>query len=257
MKFRTIVVSVFIFVIISTNSLFAGEKKIFPDNVSDVTSESQPYVGEWNSSINNLIEHPKTVGLRIEVLDSDTRLPIKNACVQFRGNYMLEERSSRHPKGEQRSQEQQFEFSVRTGTDGIAIAALDWRKEYPWKSGIDGIEKVQWIEVVRKGYHFNEQEAPFLEFLSVHRGDFDGFENMWGRECSKFNVIFCTPRFNNFSQSKLFEKIHRKEWGIIYKEPVNRMQWKDKNQQLYGPYLIYNIRIYMDRLENGDRGRNL
>lgn len=27
------------------------------------------------------------------------------------------------------------------------------------------------------------------------------------------------------------------------------MQWKDGAIQLYGPYLIYNIRIYMDKLD--------
>jgi hypothetical protein len=206
------------------------------------------YTGSWDSSINNLIDHPKTVALRIEVHDSNTRLPIKNAHVKFRGNFTLEGRSSRHSKGEQRSQEQEFELSVRTSTDGIAISALDWRKEYPWKPGVDGIEKVQWIEVIHKRYRFVEQEAPFFEFLSVEEGRFEEFKNAWGGECSKRDVMFCTPRFNNFSQSKLFEKIHRKDWGIIYKEPINRMQWKDKNQQLYGPYLIYNIRIYMDKL---------
>jgi len=224
------------------------------------------YIGQWDSSIYNLLNHPKTVALRVEVLDSETRLPLRDAQVLFKGTYMTEERTSRHPDGEQKAQEQEFELATRTGKDGIAIAALGWQKEYPWRYGTDEIEKVQSIEVLRRGYHFVKQETPFKRFLDIgqNKGSdsqeprfFKMFEETWAKECSRSNVKLCTPRFSkNFSDLdnknsthlEFFEKIRNKEWGIAHKGPINRTQWEDKNQRLCGPYLIYTIRIYMDRI---------
>ena len=216
----------------------------------------QAYIGEWDSSINNLIEHPKTVALRIEVLDSETRIPIKNAQVLFKGTYLTEARTSRHPEGEQRAQEQEFKLVARTGMDGIVVAALGWGKEYPWQRGIDEIEKVQWIEVTHRGYRFVEQATSFRRFLHVGQGKFNEFEEAWAGEISKRNVKLFTFRSNNFSQLEFFKKIRKKEWGVVYKKPINLMQWKDKNLHLYGPYLVYVITIYMDKVEDSDRRRN-
>lgn len=227
------------------------------------------YTGQWDSNAYNLLDHPKTVALRVEVLDSETRLPLEDVQVLFKGTSMTEERTSRHPDGEQRAQEQEFELSTRTEKDGIAIVALGWQKEYPWRYGTDEIEKVQLIEIVRRGYHFVEQDTPFKRFLDVGQNKnsdsqeprfFNVFEETWAKECSRSDVKFCTLRFSkNFSdldnknstQSEFFEKIRNKEWGIVYEGPINRMQWEDKNQRLCGPYLIYTVRIYMNRVEDG------
>ncbi|RKY11418.1 MAG: hypothetical protein DRP65_04320 [Planctomycetota bacterium] len=234
--------------------------------LNNLAMAENSYIGRWDSSIYNLLDHPKTVALRVEILDSETRLPLENVQVLFKGTYMTEERTSRHPDGEQKAQEQEFELATRTGKDGIAIAALGWQKEYPWRYGTDEIEKVQSIEVVRRGYHFVEQNTPFKSFLDIgqNKGSdsqeprfFKMFEETWANECSKSNVKFCTPRFSkNFSDldnknsihPEFFKKIRNKEWGIVYKGPINRTQWEDKNQRLCGPYLIYTIRIYMDRI---------
>jgi len=79
-----------------------------------VQAKDSAYVGQWDPKIYNLLDHPKTVCLRIEVLDSETRLPIEDARVSFKGVYMTEERTSRHPKGEQRAQEEEYELITST-----------------------------------------------------------------------------------------------------------------------------------------------
>ena len=239
----------------------------------DSWNKSNWYAGQWDSNIYNLIDHPKTVALRVEVLDSETRLPLEDAQVLFKGTYMTKERTSRHPDGEQRAQEQEFELATRTGKDGIAIAALGWRKEYPWRRGTDEIEKVQSIEALRKGYRFVKQNTPFKRFLDVGQNKnsdsqeprfFKMFEETWAKECSRSNVKFCTLRFRkhfsdldnkNSIHPEFFEKIRNKEWGIVYKGPINRTQWEDKDQRLCGPYLIYTIRLYMDRIKHDQQSR--
>ena len=206
------------------------------------------YVGVWDSSINNLLDHPKTIALRIQVLDSITRIPIRGARVFFKGNFVTEYRNSRHPSGEQKAQMEEFEISAITGGDGIVIAAFDWQKDYPWQSGVDEIEKIQMIQVIRNEYFFVEHRVPFQKIFSVEEGGFEEFRNLWEKECSGQNVKLCTLKLNEFSQEKIFEKIHREEWGIVYQEPVNLMRWKDGSLNLHGPYLIYNIKIYMSKL---------
>jgi len=239
-----------------------------------VQAKDSAYVGQWDSSIYNLMDHPKTVCLRVEVLDSETRLPIANAQVSFKGVYMTEERTSRHPEGEQRTQEEEYELITSTDKDGIVVAALSWKKEYPWRYGTDEIEKVQLIEIVRRGYRFAEQDVPFKRFLDIGQNKdsdsqepkfFDMFEKAWAKECALKDVKLCTPRFNkdfpDFKNKKskhpaLFEKILNKEWGIVYKGPINRMQWEDQDKILCGPYLIYTIKVYMDRTEDSDQRRD-
>ena len=254
----------------STNRMTPVFSVIIAIVLNGLAMADTSYTGRWDASIYNLLDHPKTVALRVEVLDSETRLPLEDVQVLFKGTYMTAERTSRHPDGEQKAQEQEFELATRTGKDGIAIVALGWQKEYPWRYGTDEIEKVQSIEVVRRGYHFVEQDTPFKSFLDIgqNKGSdsqeprfFKMFEETWANECSKSNVIFCTPRFSkDFSdldnkhstRPEFFEKLRNKEWGIVYKSPINRMQWEDKNQRLCGPYLIYTIRIYMDRIIKGN-----
>ena len=203
-------------------------------------------------------------------------MPIEDARVSFKGVFLTEERTSRHPEGEQKAQEEEFELIARSDKGGIVIAALGWKKEYPWRYGTDEIEKVQLIQIVRRGYRFVEQDVPFKRFLDVgqNKGSnsqepkfFEKFEKTWAKECARKDVKLCTPRLNkdfpDFKNKKsnhpaLFEKIRNKEWGIIYKKPINLMKWEDQDKSLCGPYLIYTIQIHMDRIEDSYRrdGRN-
>ena len=59
-------------------------------------AEKQWYAGTWDSTINNLMDHPKTVVAHIEVVDSETREPVPDAMISFEGKYWISPRTSRH-----------------------------------------------------------------------------------------------------------------------------------------------------------------
>jgi hypothetical protein len=130
-------------------------------------AEGSTFAGKWDSTINNLMEHPKTVALRIEVIDKETREPIPNAKISFEGEYWIAPRTSMHPEGEREAQEMEYKVTCQTDSDGIAVGAFGWQKEYPWSLGVDEVEKAQRIEVRHSRYKYVERRTPFYEFLNM------------------------------------------------------------------------------------------
>ena len=45
------------------------------------------YAGTWDSTLYLLDEHPKTVAIRMELLDKDTHIPVSNIHVSLEGEY--------------------------------------------------------------------------------------------------------------------------------------------------------------------------
>ena len=45
------------------------------------------HAGTWDSTVYSRAEHPKTVVLRMELLDKDTHIPISGVQVSLRGEY--------------------------------------------------------------------------------------------------------------------------------------------------------------------------
>ncbi len=62
------------------------------------------YLGTWDSGIYNLMDHPRTVALRLEIRDADTDLPIPDAYVTFKGVYQTESLTSRDSDGPRMAQ---------------------------------------------------------------------------------------------------------------------------------------------------------
>ena len=48
------------------------------------------YTGVWDSNIYNRSEKPRTVGIRVEVLDAETEFPVPNVTVSLEGKYIQE-----------------------------------------------------------------------------------------------------------------------------------------------------------------------
>jgi hypothetical protein len=185
------------------------------------------YNGTWDSTIYNLMEHPRTVGVRIEVVDAETRLPVRGANVRVTGTYS-EERvgMSGDDVGIPREpQEREFRLSATTGKDGVTVFALGWQKEYPWRSyfgehpprdykkgksgsytskrswirAVDDIEKAQKTEIRHPRYQYAETRLGFARFLDVGQQKksstqrpaiFDKFEKAWHAEIKRDNVKF-------------------------------------------------------------------
>ena len=231
--------------------------------------------GSWDSTINNLSEHPKTVVLRINVVDKETRLPIRDVQVSFAGEYWIGPRTSRHPEGERRAREVEYKTNCRTGAKGIVVGAFNWHKQYPWRFGIDEVEKAQRIEIRHRHYRYVKHKTPFHRFLEVgqtkskpyptnsdtgqHPSVFRKFETAWQAVCSrpyaKLVILDLGEEYEHFDQkessrSELFEKVYAKQWGDVFERPQNRMRWGDGRKRSWcGPYLVYSIEIRLERVE--------
>ena len=229
-------------------------------------------VGQWDSTIYNMTEHPRTVALRIEVVDSDTRLPVDGAKILFKGQYNTESRTSRDPEGEQDAEVREYELSTKTDDEGVAIGAFGWQKQYPWGLGSDDVEKVQSIEVRHPNYNYIEIAPPFRRLLNVgQRPDstiqepaiFDKFEKTWHDECARNDVKYCVCEFGtqfpdygskSSKRPEFFENIRNRDWGKTYKEPRNWFSKGEGSQSLCGPYFVYLIDIQMKKLKRHGAG---
>jgi len=209
------------------------------------------YVGKWDSTINNLMDHPKTVALRIEVADKETREPIPDAEISFEGEYWIDARTSRHPEGEREAQEMEYKVTCQTDSDGIAVGAFGWQKEHPSTIGVDEVEKAQRIEVRHSRYKYVEVRTPFYRFLEV------GQEETWALECTKRDVKFFVldlgTNYNGFDKKEsvepeFFEKIRDRKWSVVFEEPQNMMRrGMGDGRSWCGPYFVYLIEIQMER----------
>jgi len=195
------------------------------------------YNGLWDSSIYNRSEKPKTIALRIEIMDAETGIAVSGAKIQLKGNW-LEERIG--TSGDEvgipyEPQEREFEMSATSGPNGVVVFALSWEKEYPWQFGrpepkidkggnvvfydvhtswkraVDDIEKIHEIEILHPDYKFVRVPFDFshlTEFGQDKRSEsqepylFEEFENAWHQEMKKQNVKFCVlnlgKSFNDF-----------------------------------------------------------
>jgi len=242
------------------------------------------YAGKWDSNIYNRSEKPRTVGVRIEVIDAETYMPIQGAQVTLYGEYMEEWVGSvMGVQDEVPTQPQRKEFELRATTDsrGIVVFTLSWQKEYPWDvpspsfQPSDDVEKVQRIEIRHRNYNYQEIPFSFKHLLNMGQEEkyssgqtpeaFNSFDEAWVSEIRKDNVLFCVldlgidfPDFKNTESMRpeFFLKIHNKAWGTQYQEPYNIFSYGEYPQSECGPYLIYNFEdIGVERLKIYGRER--
>ena len=242
------------------------------------------YAGTWDSTIYNRAERPRTVGVRLEIVDSDTHIPVQEARVFLRGWYLEEwvGRSGDQVGTPLEPQEKEFEIGAESNRRGVAVFALGWQKEYPWLSyfgnhppshgvgkswirAVDDVEKVQRIEIRHPGYRYLEIPFSFRHLLEFGQNKkssmqqprlFDEFEEAWIREIKRRNVKFCilnlSINFKDFENKKsrrpeFFEKIVRENWGTVYQKPYNYFSRGEYPQSECGPYFIYEIMIPLEK----------
>jgi hypothetical protein len=231
------------------------------------------YAGIWDSTIYNRAEHPRTVGIRIRVVNSETQIPVQGAQVLLKGEY-IEEWIGKSAE----PQEKEFEMSAITGSDGVVVFALTWQKEYPWSAyfgrnlppmydekgdrnswikAVDDIEKIQGIEIRCPKYGYKEIPFNFKQLLEFGQNKdsasqetrlFREFENAWQNEMQRKDVKFCVidlgTKFPNFQNKncqlpEFFAKIRDKGYGTVYKQPRNMFSSGEYPQSECGPYFVY------------------
>lgn len=112
-----------------------GEPAAFEENIW--------YAGTWDSFLYLNIRYPRTVAIRLKLLDQETHQPIKNSRVSLRGEYMqtltgLGVRNRIDMKifpDLRKVQPQRHKFALDTVSDsnGIVVFSLNWQKEYSWQ----------------------------------------------------------------------------------------------------------------------------
>jgi hypothetical protein len=184
------------------------------------------HAGTWDSTAYSRAEHPKTVAIRMELLDKDTHIPISGVQVSLRGEYwqmwvsqdivtakdvpwwnILVDPDKREP------QPREFRLDAVSGPDGVVVFALPWQKEFPWDTKIgdkwtykvgdqwivyvDDIEKVQRLEIRHPQYKYFDSPLDFKHLVGLEQyiearksGENiqQKFEARWKGEISRKNV---------------------------------------------------------------------
>lgn len=234
------------------------------------------YAGVWDSTVYIDGLHPRTIAVRIEIVDADTQIPVKDATVRLHGKYWEEWVGREFPADELGAplepQEREFELRATTQEDGVIVFALGWHKEWPWQSyfgmpgstprdsqwigAVDDIEKVQRIEIRHPRYHYREIPLNFrhlTEFGQRKWSDmqdpalFRQFEEAWTNEIKRRDVRFFIldlpeefPDFRNekSKRSEFFEKVRNEDWGTIYRDLNSVIGWNWPPTKC-GPYFAY------------------
>ena len=226
------------------------------------------YAGTWDSTIYNRAERPQTVGIRLEIVDSETRIPVEGVQVRLWGKYWEEwvGRSGDQVGIPLEPQEKEFKLSAVTNEDGVAVFALAWQKEYPWRAyfgnlppreytdnsgsyrildswirAVDDVEKIQRIEIRHPKYGYKEIPLNFRHLLEFgqEKGSqsqrpelFNEFRQAWIKEINRKNVKFCvlnlTTKFKDF-QNKNCKRV----------EFFEKIHDKDFGTEYHQPYNFF------------------
>jgi len=199
------------------------------------------HAGTWDSTIYNRAQRPRTVGVRLEIVDSDTMIPVEGVQVRLWGRYWEEwiGRSGDQVGIPLEPQEKEFRLSAATNEDGVVVFALGWQKEYPWRTyfgdhapreyrkdggystkdswirAVDDVEKIQRIEIRHPKYDYKEIQFNFKRLLEFGQDKgsqmqepriFDAFEEAWPKEIKRKDVKFCVlnlgTKFKDFQNTK-------------------------------------------------------
>lgn len=194
--------------------------------IASEAAEKPWYAGTWDSTLYLLAEHPKTIAIRMELLDKDTHIPISDVNVSLKGEYyqmwisqdivtaesipwwnIFVDPNNREP------QPKEFKLDAVSDSNGVVVFALKWQKEFPWVSKIgdkwtyrvgdrwivylDDIEKVQRFEIRHPRYKHIEAPLDFRNLVDLkqyidasQRGEDKSkrFEDNWKNEISRRNV---------------------------------------------------------------------
>jgi hypothetical protein len=260
-----------------------SEDDLVPNKSSESTIKNKWYIGQWDTTINSISDHPKTVILRIEVVDKYTRLAVPNTQISFKGEYWVGPTTSRDPDGEKEAHIVEYINTCKTDSMGIAVGAFNWQKEYPWSFGVDDIEKVQRIELRHPNYNYVEINTPFKVLIDIGQKRtkpyptnddtyqtqhvFNDFETTWKKECSdrKARYIFFNVGINykyydktNYSTIDFFDNVRNKTWVSVAEETqTNMYKWSGGKKRSYcGPYFVYCIDVQLEQTSRHGQVRN-
>jgi formylglycine-generating enzyme required for sulfatase activity len=146
---------------------FIGESNEIADEPNEITDESALsrdniwYAGTWDSLLYLKIRYPRTVAIRMKLLDQETHQPIKDVSVSIKGEYM---QTLAGPGAQNQidmrifpdlrkagPQRRKFGLDAISDSNGVVVFSLNWQKEYTWqdKTGDQASRSVGVGEIVR------------------------------------------------------------------------------------------------------------
>jgi formylglycine-generating enzyme required for sulfatase activity len=243
------------------------------------------YAGTWDSTLYLNAEHPKTIAIRMELLDKETHLPIRDVNVSLKGesgealvNQSISDANSFSVQdvfvGPEKKELQEGEFRLDAISDskGIVVFSLNWQKKYPWDSKVDDvqiiysddIDKVERLKIKHPRYKYIEVPVDFKNLVDMKQYEDTSqynynkvrkFKALWQNELKRENVkLFVLnlnedfPDFNNTSSKReeFFEKVRDKDYGAVILDVNNLPNTEGKAK--CGPYFVYSMgKILLER----------
>ncbi|MBC8203347.1 MAG: PDZ domain-containing protein [Planctomycetes bacterium] len=241
------------------------------------------HAGTWDSGLYSwsTAVHPRTVGVRVKVVDSRTGNTIRNARVELDGRWD-QEQMGRQEFGMPAVQEKEFRLTARTDHSGIAVFGLSWQKEVPWSLNrpkdyqsngswtysdswvrpVDDIEKVQRLVVRHPDYNMSRNDFNFDEWIEFGQNPnseaqtpevHENFRLSWENSIGRYGTRFCvlelgeserTSPITDSTNPIFFKKIRDKDFGVVYSELPNLSGFRTPRNA--GPYFVILLEVELD-----------
>ncbi|MCX6910632.1 MAG: hypothetical protein NTY01_21685 [Verrucomicrobia bacterium] len=220
------------------------------------------------------------------MIDAETLSPIRGAEIMLGGNYLEERLGIQDDLSTPRAQQREFQVSARTASDGVAVFALSWQKEYPWSWNrprdpdghggwtsarswtrpVDDVEKIEGAVIRHPDYVGNTLmmawDRKMVEFGQNKESEVqntevvDRFESFWQGMMSNPAARFCVLKLGeNFPdygkiqcrRPEFFERIRQKDYGVVFTEPANMTGLDRTPQSFAGPYMVVLLQCPLQR----------
>lgn len=216
---------------------------------SELSVENIWYAGTWDPRLYSDAQYPKTVALKMRLLDKASGVPIKDVSVTVRGEY--EHRMSRSDiqgqvdlsifhdlrkinTEELPPQKRTFKLEAISDSDGLVIFSLNWQKEYTWPTaeGTPGMRPGD-IECVVN---------PRVNHPDCKNADIPvDFKRITVLRPVVLDLDGSFPDFKKKQSRRVefFEKIRAEEYSIAYNDLKNLADSEKKTK--CGPYFVYDL----------------
>ncbi|MFC1633275.1 formylglycine-generating enzyme family protein [Planctomycetota bacterium] len=229
-----------------------------PEEPEGPVAESEPledsiwYAGTWDSTLYYNTRFPRTVAIRMKLLDKETHEPIRGAGVSIKGEY---EHTWTGPGAQSQidlsifrdlktlpPQRRKFGLDAISDSNGFVVFSLNWHKEYSWQDKTE--DKESHIEAGGVIIHPDGIECAAIS--RIGHPDYKDVEIPvdFKRKSVKPVALDLGQKFPDFKNKRsrrieFFEKIQAEDDNIAYGDVMK--SGDPGNKTKCGPYLVYDL----------------
>jgi len=219
----------------------------------DLPAETIWYAGTWDSTLYDNARFPKTVAIRMKLLDKESHLPIPDAGVSLKGEYMHQwatndahdqiDLSIFHDLKSLPRQRRRFGMDAISDSNGFVVFSLNCHKEYSWKDGAQ--DKKSQTEGDRAAIRAGDIECTATS--QIRHSDYKNveipvdFKRMVDLKPVVLDLGEKFPDFKNKQSHRVefFETIRARDNRIAYGDVKKSPTFENKTK--CGPYLVYDL----------------